>query len=548
MNKTKKLGDTCSVTPGKSIAEEQANFLPDNTTDREAEQGLEQLGVLREWFRNFTDPAVREQIRTRICEDRGWGPSYLSIVIGNDPGSFESYLDAYIHNQRILGMTFKKPTSRPQPKIEAYYDTGKKEYLIKNDAGRWLNLTENQFKRFLRARGINDVIKGSPTSPADKVILHIQNKYDVGYAGPLAGRQEGFYEENGLRLLVTSSPRIVEAREGNWDKLNTFLVNLLAGNDEPYAEQQWNTFNGWLATARQVLKQGYVLRKSLFQPGQTLALAGEANGGKSLLQAIITEAFGGRTAKAAMWIKERTDFNAELFGAEHLMLEDETASTSYRARMALAAMIKNIVANRVQPCHPKHKGIINLAPWWRMTISLNDEPDHMLVLPPLDVDMEDKIILLRAIKTDMPMPTESAEEKAAFWAQLMQDLPGWLWWLEHEFSIPAECRENRFGVKAFHHPALLQALDELSPAFRLLGLIDLAKPWGLTNTEWDGSAEELRFLLMMHYAAGRDASKLLDFPDRCGRYLGELSRKKPDRVKNSRTGIKRSWTVYQPPP
>ena len=281
--------------------------------------------------------------------------------------------------------------------------------------------------------------------------------------------------------------------------------------------------------------------------GQTLALGGEANGGKSLLQAIITEALGGRTAKAAMWVREHTYFNAELFGAEHLMLEDEAASTSYPARMALAAMIKSIVTNRVHPCHPKYKGIINLAPWWRMTISLNDEPDHMLILPPINEDMEDKISLLRATKTDMPMATGSVKEKAAFWAQLMQDPPGWLWWLEHEFSIPDGCRDDRFGVKAFHHPALLEALDELSPAFRMLGLIDLVQPWGLTNTEWEGSAEELRVLLMTHYITARDAAKMLDYPDRCGRCLGELARKKPDRVENSRTGVKRNWTIHAPP-
>lgn len=130
----------------------------------------------------------------------------------------------------------------PKKSITAYYDTVRKELLIKNTSGRWLSLNERQFQRILRGKGISTKNKGLK-SPADNVILEIQNKYDVGYSGALAGRPEGFYEENGLRLLVTSSPQIIEAQEGGWDMLNTFLTNLLAGPDEPCADQQWITFN-----------------------------------------------------------------------------------------------------------------------------------------------------------------------------------------------------------------------------------------------------------------------------------------------------------------
>lgn len=128
----------------------------------------------------------------------------------------------------------------------------------------------------------------------------------------------------------------------------------------------------------------------------------------------------------------------------------------------------------------------------------------------------------------------------------MEELPGYLWWLENQFTIPNEYLSTRFGVSAFHHPALLEALDELSPAFRVLGLIDLAKPWGVAGTEWEGTAVELRALLLNNPTSQRDASKLLEFPDRCGRYLGELSRKRPDRVQNARTEDVRRWAVYPP--
>jgi hypothetical protein len=48
--------------------------------------------------------------------------------------------------------------------------------------------------------------------------------------------------------------------------------------------------------------------------------------------------------------------------------------------------------------HAKHREALTLDPIWRMTISLNEEPESLQVLPPLDESLEDKIIILRATK------------------------------------------------------------------------------------------------------------------------------------------------------
>jgi hypothetical protein len=37
-----------------------------------------------------------------------------------------------------------------------------------------------------------------------------------------------------------------------------------------------------------------------------------------------------------------------------------------------------------------------LKPFWRLSITLNDEPENLLILPPLDESLGDKIMLLRA--------------------------------------------------------------------------------------------------------------------------------------------------------
>lgn len=438
------------------------------------------------------------------------------------------------------------PPSEPQgppesASVNAYYDIMRKEFLIQNASGRWHAYDQGQFKLQLRARGY---AAGKPpsglVSPAEKEMLRIQNYSDVQYSGSLAGRKPGFYEENGFRILVTTGPKIMTADAVKWNLLEKIIRNVIASGSEPWAEDQWLVFNGWMKVARAALLS------CKFQPGQALALAGEVDSGKSLLQAIITESLGGRSAKAAMYLQGRTDFNYDLFGAEHLMLEDESASTSHEARSALGAQIKANAVNRVHPCHQKRKDILNLCPWWRLSISLNNEAERMMILPRLSSDVADKIILLRAIRHALPISTESADEREAFWNRLMSELPGYLYWLEKEFKIPEAWASSRFGIKEFHHPELVEALDELSPAFALLELIDQLKPWGPASSEWGGTAAELRQLLLADDRLRRDATRLLSWTNACGAYLGEIAKSKPDRVKNDRTAERRNWMIFAP--
>jgi hypothetical protein len=370
-------------------------------------------------------------------------------------------------------------------------------------------------------------------------LRYFQEQKFVNFVGPVAGKKCGDYEENGVRVLVTSQARVIEPQKGDWETLRQLFVNLLAHGDEPYAESQITCFYGWLKVAFNALCE------HRFQPGQALALAGPIDCGKSLVQSLITEILGGRSAKAALFLQGRTDFNSELFGAEHLILEDEAASTLHKDRLALGPAIKGIVANRMHACHPKYRQIINLCPWWRLSISLNDRAERLLVLPPLSDDVRDKIILLRASKHPMPMPAESAEEKEKFWQTLTAEIPAFLHWLINDSVIDELWRDTRFGIKTFHHPTLLTELEELSPAFALLGLIDVAQIWEIGSDVWEGTALELRSILMHHSKTATDARKLLDWINACGQYLNDLTEIRSSRVKRRRTDKDRLYEIYR---
>src|SRR5439155_7072976 len=126
-------------------------------------------------------------------------------------------------------------------------------------------------------------------------------------------------------------------------------------------------------------------------PRKLMGLAGSRNYGKSLLQSLFTLILGGRSAKPFRYMSGATQFNAELFGAEHLMIEDEHSSTDIRARRTFGAQIKQFTVNKTQSCHDKKCRALMLSPFWRISLSVNDEPEAMMVLPPMSDSEQDSL-------------------------------------------------------------------------------------------------------------------------------------------------------------
>jgi len=437
-------------------------------------------------------------------------------------------------------ITADADTSPALPTVDAYYDSARKEYLMRNSGGRWLSHSEAAFKRLLKAKGYSckltedETRAGETVSNADRELLAIQDTRDVRFCGPLAGRPAGFYEENGERFLVTESPRLIIPAPGDWPLIRAVLTGLVAGPGEPEADTQWDSLLGWLAAAVQSLHR---MRR---RPGQALVLAGPAGCGKSVLQNhIITALLGGRGAKCAPYLQGKTTFNGELFGAEHLMLEDEHSDTSIRSRLALASNIKQICVNDVQPCHAKHRPIVNLSPFWRLSISLNDEPERLLIIPPLAADIADKIIILRCRPFVWPRKTSTMEQWAGFVAALREELPAFAEYLL-SYQVPAALHSDRYGVAAWHHPELARALDEMAPEAHLSLLI---ARWLEPRSTWQGTADTLRAALLDDASTGRDARELLHWPNACGTYLGRLEAKPrpPLTVRQCRTADRRDW-------
>ena len=163
-------------------------------------------------------------------------------------------------------------------------------------------------------------------------------------------------------------------------------------------------------------------------------------------------------------------------------------------------------------------------------MALNDEPEALLVLPPITEDITDKITLFKCHKRPLPMPAHTLDEREVFFSTLRAELPGMFAWLE-SWDIPDELREERCGVLAYHHPAIIAALHELSPEGHLAVLVDIAAAAGSLPLPWQGTAAELKGILTACPQTARDAEKLLgSWHAATGTHLAKLEGERVERL------------------
>jgi hypothetical protein len=133
------------------------------------------------------------------------------------------------------------------------------------------------------------------------------------------------------------------------------------------------------------------------------------------------------------------------------------------------------------------------------------------------------------------------EERDAFFAKLVEELPGFLSWLE-SWGVPEDLREERCGVLAFQHPVLMDALHELSPEGQLEQLIDTAADANSLRLPWEGTARQLKVILSGLQTTAKDAERLLgQHGPATGNYLARLEGTRVERLP-LRDGIQR-WRI-----
>lgn len=394
-------------------------------------------------------------------------------------------------------------------------------------AGRWISLAAENTRLHLRNAGLSDGRPDKGLSETERALFQAQTECAVDYAGPLAGWRTGLHNmTNGVRALVTSEPDAgtFDIGRGKFKEPSETLLFL----DRLVGAEQLTYLLGWLQAAMESL------RSSDFRASQLLGLAGPSGCGKSLCQAWITALLGGRAARPYRYMVGETAFNSDLAGAEHLVIEDDSASTDIRSRRKFGAAIKTFCVNQEMSVHAKGRQAVTLKTFRRLSCSVNDEPENLVIFPPLDDSLEDKLILLRC--------RNAVGDGRELKPKLDHEVPAMRRWLA-EFALPKKLGSERYGVRAFQSPQLVEILASVSHEERLLALIDAVVFTGKNAPEeWQGTAEELESELL-NSPHRQSADKLFYYPAACGSFLGRLAARRPDRVEGYRTSKKRMWMI-----
>lgn len=448
------------------------------------------------------------------------------------------------------------------PPFPCFFHDKTGRYFTKDSAESFRAGGVDDVREELRAHGIsNRNGEGKLISPQGKMLRTVRRTYNVDYAGPLAGYFAGFKEMNGFRVLVTTSPKIPQPRAGGFATLDKFLRGLFGVHVDAHGATQLAAFQLWAARGWRAIAE----QKSL--KGHALILAGPASCGKNLLQEkIITPLLGGRAVKAGDYLLGKSDFSGSMFAGESVILTDENGGRDIRTRREFGQRIKSMVANDVQEMHAKGKDSMSVSPRWRLSISVNDETEHLQTLPPVaDSDIRDKVHLLLCHCAELPKEENAME---SWVTSLVDEIPEWL---HHclSLTVPADLREERprFGTRAFQHPELLERLNSFSPELHLLTLIDqfaeevfMLCPFDAANasasdepTAWEGRASDLRAKLLEcadgRAAVHREISELIRSDELCGQYLKRLSQHEATKLRVQelpRTGNKRGWRILPP--
>jgi len=250
---------------------------------------------------------------------------------------------------------------------------------------------------------------------------------------------------------------------GDWGFIRSLIDDLFG--------DQAKFIYSWLHRSRRQLNE------ERYMQGHVLAIAGAAGGGKSLFAQQIAIPMLGIEAKASLYLTGETPFNADLVGAEVQLMDDDFDDTSAKGRAKLGSNLKALSAgSKSVSCHGKGVNAYRVNPLWRAIVCMNDDEQALKAFPPLGEgssdSIGDKVLLLKCNQTELPFARDP-EQSARIEGAIADEISAFAHFID-EYDIPADIKKGlcRFGFDEFHHPELLQTLNQDSNERTLLSITD----------------------------------------------------------------------------
>lgn len=388
--------------------------------------------------------------------------------------------------------------------MSLYWQAGKGDnFILKHPDGRWATWPNQAVIDKMRSLPNRMIAikprEGEMLSEVKKVFLWTrENRCLEAVLPALPGYKSDVYElDSGERVLVKSSPKMIVPKKGEWPIIHQIIHGRLDHSPKGGIDQTpW--LHSWCKVGLEALMRG---RPGHWRAGHAVILVGPGGCGKNRIQEqIFTPLFGGRAADPQKFLFEGDEFNGDVFKVEHLLLSEVPVPSQKTVdRTALAERIKQVVANPAQRMRLMREEPASVSPFWRLSISVNDDPDKLRSLPLITSDYGDKVLVFHCQHAPLlGLEGDSIEEQNAWREAVAAELPAYAWWLLNEWQIPEALLKydngrsaTRFGFKEFHHPVIRGELFDDTPHAQLLSLIDAAvfsrghQDEGLALKLWD---------------------------------------------------------------
>ncbi len=361
-----------------------------------------------------------------------------------------------------------------------------RKYYYEYD-GEWVSADKGDFQEYLVIKGLNNKKpRGSGLSEAQQFALNVRNTRKVSQALPFVYMQPGVMNYSGEWYLNTSRVKVYDpapplsepdsdfhsAGKKSFPWMEQYLSEFFAPvrqrpkwvpESVPDKDVQLMHFLAW---HHRFYKYAY-LQKPL--QGHALLIAGHQSAGKGFFSnGFLGTAMGG-FSDGSSYLMGEDQWTADVLRVGLMTVDDDQSSVDERSHRGLTHRLKRITANMQASYNKKFGGSGRIRWAGRPVITCNLDPSSLRVIPDMTQSNADKIMLFLAQQRKPEDPLPNAYELDEI---LASELGHYLRWLI-EWKVPKWLLsgDDRFWVRAFHHPTLLETASEQGSVVNVLEML-----------------------------------------------------------------------------
>lgn len=423
---------------------------------------------------------------------RPWGAYCFSA----EDKLFRSYAE-------IFGKDFvrKWEANKLGAATEAVYYIPRSGYYRRWPDGCWRLQPKEDLTLFLAGTQGLSRAKGESNTPSEveNALLHIQQAKVLDGAVPIVYDKREIINLGGQQFLNTARVKVMEPDTSfgpnqKWGDGFPYIAGWLGGFFSP--RKQLVYFLSWFKLAYEGARNGDLRR------GHAVFMVGDTERGKTLINAFWMPMVMGGGADAGKYLVQGDQFNRNLLEVGHWYIDDSLASADRVQHQKFSERIKALIANPMIPYRPMYVDTQMIPFNGRVLITLNGDPESLLMIPDLDRNIDDKLCVFR-LNTDKKWQFKGKEHTEG---SLRNETPAFLNWLIN-WNPPESIYGNsfRFGMRNYIDPHVRTEATVNSFDSDILGVLqilwDTDDEWSRLKDHgepWVGTAAELTQIIASH--------------------------------------------------